>query len=105
MNWDQHSPAPWVIRTWADDFGGDEDEDYNSGRVIAVVAADGQTVLYTDSGCFRPRTADARLVATAPDLLVALQSVVDYAAERAAERGERPECIDHARVVLHRARY
>ena len=103
MNWNQHSPAPWVIETWGDYC--DQDEDQDLGHILAVVAADGQTVLYTDSGYFRPRPADARLVATAPDLLAALQSVVEYAAERAAERGERPECIDHARVVLHRARY
>ena len=103
MNRDQHSPAPWVIQTWADYYDQDEDEDLSG--ILAVVAADGQTVLYTDSGYFKPRSADARLVATAPDLLSALQSVVDYASERAAKRGERPECIDNALAVMHRARY
>lgn len=43
---------------------------------------------------------DALLFKAAPRLVDALRDLSDYAAECAADRDERPPCVDAARVLL-----
>lgn len=43
---------------------------------------------------------NANLIAAAPELLTALEKVVEYAADCAAENNERPVCIAAARAII-----
>ena len=60
----KHSPAPWkIIRN------SEYTEDPEDTKISSVSAADGKTIIFTDSGYFSPKEEDARLVAAAPELL------------------------------------
>jgi hypothetical protein len=69
----KHTPGPWRIVRTSDYTSDPEDTDIQS-----IEGANGDSVYFTDSGYYRPREADARLIAAAPDLLEALRGVLDH---------------------------
>lgn len=56
-----HTPGPWRI-----EMGTLSDE---KDCVYGIYSADDQRIVETDSGVYPPSLADARLIASAPDLL------------------------------------
>jgi len=69
---DKHTPGPWrIVRS--SKYTGDADDT----EIMSVEAANGQTMLFTDSGYFKPMEANARLIAAAPELLGALEALVE----------------------------
>jgi hypothetical protein len=69
----QHTQGPWIIHR-ADEY---TDDAGDHSKIMSITAQNGQTILYTDSGYFKPREEDARLIAAAPELLEALKQAVD----------------------------
>ena len=82
----QHTPEPWLA-------GEPEDGDewwFGSGLEISVRSASGQTICVY--GANSPEEiANARLIAAAPDLLAALETVLHIC------------CIEHARPIAEEA--
>ena len=95
-----HTPGPWWV--------------YNEGSRFPGIEArlNGSVVVYGNDNEIegvKGRThaeaiANARLIAAAPELLAALEMVLEYAEDCAADRGERPGCIDHARSAVAKAK-
>lgn len=56
-----HSPGPWQIICSSYYTGEPEDT-----TILHIQAADDTTVLFTDSGYWKPREADAQFIAAAP---------------------------------------
>jgi hypothetical protein len=68
----KHTPGPWRIVRTSDYTSDPEDTDIQS-----IEGANGDSVYFTDSGYYRPREEDARLIAAAPDLLEALREIAE----------------------------
>lgn len=95
----RHTPAPWEHKT--DGAGG-----YN-------IVANGITIAATTGGCHDDVPADvedcnARLIAAAPDLLAALQylvdDIMDADEDRNPETGEEYDSVTVAREALAKAK-
>lgn len=65
-----HTPGPWIIHR-ADEYTGDA-EDHS--KIMSITAENGQTILFTDSGYFKPLEANAALIAAAPAMYEALKA-------------------------------
>ena len=99
-NTNANTPGPWWV--------------YNEGSRFPGIEArlNGTVVVYGNDNEIegvKGRThaeaiANARLIAAAPELLAALEMVLEYAEDCAADRGERPGCIDHARSAVAKAK-
>ena len=99
-NTNANTPGPWWV--------------YNEGSRFPGIEArlNGSVVVYGNDNEIegvKGRThaeaiANARLIAAAPELLAALEMVLEYAEDCAADRGERPGCIDHARSAVAKAK-
>lgn len=65
-----HTPGPWrIVRS------SDYTDDPEDTQIQSIQAADGTTVYFTDSGYFKPREADARLIAEAPVMATILRDL------------------------------
>lgn len=94
----QHTPGPWMVRTFSQDQIGhfsNEVRVYWSGRESYWVA---------DCGLEEPeRLANARLIASCPDLLAACETLADYFAGH--DPNDIPaECGSGVRAALIQAR-
>jgi hypothetical protein len=93
----KHTPGPWgeletESSVYLDGCGGWQDIGTTKGRVLAIAVG------YACS----PRDdaeANARLIASAPELLEALQSIIDSLAEGFISE----TCIDAARAAIRKA--
>ena len=66
------SLGPWrIVR--ASEYTDDPEDT----KIMSVKAADGATIIYTDSGYFEPKEDDAALVVIAPDMLRLCRRLVD----------------------------
>ncbi len=88
----EHSPAPWTIHR-ASEFTGDAADT----AIMSIRAANEQTVVYTDSGYFKPKEADAALIAAAPEMLQALRAIRafltdEYVTAALYQRGQHGRC-------------
>lgn len=64
----KHSPAPWrIIRS------SDYTDNLEDTSIQLIKAADGTTILFTDSGYFKPKEENVSLIIAAPYLLEALK--------------------------------
>jgi hypothetical protein len=64
----KHSPAPWrIIRS------SDYTDNLEDTSIQLIKAADGTTILFTDSGYFKPKEENISLIIAAPYLLEALK--------------------------------
>ncbi len=88
----KHSPAPWTIHR-----ASEHTDDKADTGIMSIRAADGTTVLYTDSGYFKPTEENAALVAAAPDLLRAIVDALPILRDQ-AHRFPAPEWDHMARA-------
>jgi hypothetical protein len=97
----KHTPGPWEIRgneivattirpDWAD-------ENSDAGERLSVIDLRG-ALGGLDS------VKDANLIAAAPELLEALEDIIEYAQDCASDKGEFPFCIGVAKQVIKKAR-
>ena len=68
-----HTPGPWIIHR-ASEYTMDSEDDE---KIMSIIAENGQMILFTDSGYFKPLEGNARLIAAAPELLEALKACVE----------------------------
>lgn len=87
-----HSPAPWTIHRASEHTGDPEDD-----GIMSIRAADGTTVVYTDSGYFKPKEDDAALIGAAPDLLKAIVDALPVLRDQ-AHRFPAPEWDNMSRA-------
>lgn len=66
---DVHSEGPWQVDYALDDNGEHTDQ------VLSISDAHYKVVYFTDSGYFKPRDADVRLIKHAPDMLLMLREL------------------------------
>ncbi|PUA41463.1 hypothetical protein C5U62_32030 [Pseudomonas protegens] len=99
----KHTPGPWhlsekspemVMRRY--DFLPESE-----GFVIGVVKSTDDTIL---SPSKEEAIANARLIATAPDLLESLSNLVGLARLGAAHLGKYHAALDHAEAIIAKAR-
>jgi hypothetical protein len=90
-----HTPAPWAV-----------DGTLNSGD-LDVISADGRIAMIDDSratGWNEPTIkANARLIAAAPDLLNALDGLLDYLRDYDADYPEAAPIFGKARTAIAKA--
>ncbi len=92
----KHTPGPWFVTS-----------NGTQGAIAALISLDmnDDDLEYV---CFIEdhgrKTANARLIAAAPDLLVALENIVEFAAQCASELDCRPQCVSHAWDTIAKAR-
>jgi hypothetical protein len=94
----EHTPGPWEL----------EESPYADGTPWCLITAgdpwsdNKRSMGFRLSGIMRPQ--DARLIASAPDLLAALQQIAEMSPP-AFERGDDPTCgvIDIARAAIAKA--
>ena len=86
----QHTPGPWrIVRT------SEYTDDPTDTKIQSIQDANGGTVLYTNSGYFKPTEANARLIAAAPEMLAIIRAYVD------GDNGTRHGFVDdRARALL-----
>ena len=89
-----HTPAPWE----AQGLSVVHVEPMDNGETLTTLVASCHTTAFENG----EQNANARLIAAAPDMLAALESLADYAEDCANERDERPLCIDNARAAIAR---
>lgn len=53
----KHSPTPWKINRFSDSTG-----DSSDTRISSVTATNGQTIVFTDSGYFKPLESDMQIL-------------------------------------------
>lgn len=91
----KHTPAPWTYTYGQGIDGGRFIIDSNTAHAIACTAG------------FEPMNeANARLISAAPDLLMALDSLLPYAAAHRLARIEGTQCreaLDKARAAIEKA--
>jgi hypothetical protein len=96
---DKHTEGPWIIHR-ADEYT-DDAEDHL--KIMSITAQNGETILYTDSGYFKPREANARLIASAPELLEALREAFNAFAHDADGPVWADSTIAKARAAIAKA--
>lgn len=91
-----HTPGPWEIRR----------PSYGQGFTREIWGADGKCVTgMTTRMTTGPVTeANARLIAAAPDMLEALEGMVEMATHHMMEPEERRERLRNARAAIAKAR-
>ena len=99
-NTNAHTPGPWWVYNEGSRFPGIEAR--LNGSV--VVYGNDKEIEGVKGRTHAEALANARLIAAAPELLAALEMVLEYAEDCAADRGERPGCIDHARSAVAKAK-
>ena len=92
--WAKHTPGPWSVGKW--------DERTNGRHIDAATCPHIASALYM--GGTAVADANARLIAAAPDLLIALEAVVDEALAASKGLHEGNVEIVRARAVLKKAR-
>ena len=106
----KHTPGPWVfgIRNYDDDCNLgflEKPFDYIGPGFYenpGIFGADGTEVVGCDEYSIFSSPSDARLIAAAPDLLEALQSLIDM--DVAYKRGAKVEdAVDAARAAIAKA--
>jgi hypothetical protein len=86
----KHTSGPWAIR--------DDDED----GVVSIVGGSGIVLARVRTATAEPGDENARLIAAAPDLLKALQDLIDM--DVAYQRGPKVEqAVENARAAIARA--
>ena len=98
----KHTPGPWVIQHLESHKNGYPNWDtycIRSGRTNCHLATVGDVDRHEELHA----KANAILLSAAPVLLAALSDLVEYAADCAAERDERPVCIATARAAIAKA--
>lgn len=87
-----HTPGPWRVS-------------YERGTT-QIKAADNESLMCNEA--YYPwvpeNDADWHLIASAPDLLVALERAINFIENTESEMGERMECGDIARAAIAKAR-
>ncbi len=68
MTANKHTPAPWVM--------------HESATHVRIVGADGENIWHEDKRCHRVMN-DARLIASAPELLEILRNILPFVATQA----------------------
>lgn len=68
-----HSPAPWRVSRVSD-----YTQDADDTKILGVYAADGKTIIFTDSGYFEPSEENVALIIAAPDLLRVCKRLLAY---------------------------
>lgn len=97
--------APWTIRR-----SSDYTEDPSDTDIQSIVDNKNQTVLFTDSGYFKPDEDYARLIAAAPDLLASLEALFEHCAMvhkhwgDGSNQKEADAAIKAGRAALQKAR-
>lgn len=104
----KHTPGPWEIQ-WTDMWCPETDDWIPEGGFAEHIRASGDGELYeresicgTCDGCNLIKAANARLIAAAPDLLKALQAMLDccYDIERDIET---EDAVEEARAAIAKA--
>jgi hypothetical protein len=96
----KHTPGPWAV-----DYSDDGPLIYTGELLIASVS--GSTEHIEVQGLDEQTTeANASLIAAAPDLLAALEQLLDHGERRNLyyERGEDAEVVGQARAAIAKAR-
>ena len=94
----QHTPGRWII----DDFHDDVAVYDETGMVIAIVRADAAPADALPVEVTRVVESNARLIASAPELLEALRAMFNEFAYAETE-GEQAEACEKARAALARS--
>jgi hypothetical protein len=87
-----HTPGPW--KAWQP--RGDESVPVRTDGL-------GITIAYVHQGAVTDAQANARLIAAAPDLLIAVQRCLNFIEGTEAEFGEEFECGNIARAAIAKA--
>jgi hypothetical protein len=95
-----HTPGPWTVEQWADDS---PDHLRCFGLVMSPEAGDeydkGGDVAYVCPCDHGEQEANARLIAAAPDLLAALEAIVNQ-----REATPNPDVVEVGEASIQRAR-
>ena len=59
-----HTPGPWIVKRLE-----------GTDRIWGIHAANGESIVEADAGCYPPTLEDAYLIAAAPDLLAACKEL------------------------------
>jgi len=74
---------------------------YTKGKWVAIEAVEGaETHGYTYT---RTTTTNANLIASSPELLKALNGILDYFSEYEDDYSEKLECFENARTAIAKA--
>lgn len=93
--------APWVIVRSSDFTENPEDT-----AIQSVVDCNGQTVIFTDSGYFRPNEDYVRAIVTLPEILEAVENLFEHCAMvhkhwgDGSNQKEADEAIKAARAAI-----
>ena len=102
-NTNANTPGPWRVYNEVARFPGIE-AGLNGRNFSVVVYGNDNEIEGVKGRTHAEALANARIIAAAPELLAALEMVLEYAEDCAADRGERPGCIDHARSAVAKAK-
>src|SRR5258708_2795590 len=95
----KHTPGPWWIGEESEDFGSHTPIHANEWGAVAQVVTE-----MADQGESAEGIANARLIAAAPDLLRALELVVNSdMAQREEDEGSISTELAHARAAIAKA--
>ncbi len=87
----QHSPGPWKVQPMLDNFHGYED--WTTANVRDARNCHVATIGEVDRLTGKETKANARLIASAPELLEALQSIAGWSKCQCSEKhGDNPNC-------------
>ena len=95
-----HTPGPWRVAHGSAGLLGVWPQESEAVQAICMLEARSGNTRYE----LHNASANAALIAAAPELLAALEDVLGYGEDCAADRDERPGCLERARAAIAKAK-